>query len=94
MPSFNFTARDTAGRTQRGVQSAASAVVLASELRARGWLVLDIQIAAETRTGLTDALDPRGWLPVRSIDVHGEPVIHHGAQAVALQVPEREQESA
>ena len=69
MPSFNFTARDTAGRTQRGVQSAASAVVLASELRARGWLVLDIQIAAETRTGLTDALDPRGWLPVRSIDV-------------------------
>jgi type IV pilus assembly protein PilC len=69
MPSFNFTVRDTSGRTQRGVQSAASAVVLASELRARGWLVLDIQIAAETRVGLTDALNPSGWLPVRSIDV-------------------------
>ncbi len=69
MPSFNFTARDTSGRTQRGAQSAASAVVLAAELRARGWLVLDIQVAAETRVGIMDTLNPRGWLPVRSVDV-------------------------
>jgi len=69
MPSFTFTARDTGGRTQRGVQSATSAVVLASELRSRGWLVLDIQIAAESGVGLTESLNPRGWLPVRSVDV-------------------------
>ncbi len=69
MPAFTFTARDTGGRTQRGMQSAASAVVLASELRSRGWLVLDIQIAAETGVGLTESLNPRGWLPVRSVDV-------------------------
>lgn len=69
MPAFNFTARDTSGRTQRGVQSAASAVVLASELRSRGWLVLDISVAAETGIGITESLDPRGWMPVRSVDV-------------------------
>ncbi len=69
MPSFTFTARDAAGRTQRGVQSAQSAVVLASELRSRGWLVLDIQATTEGQVGLTESLDPRGMLPVRSIDV-------------------------
>jgi type II secretory pathway component PulF len=69
MPSFTFTARDNAGRTQRGVQSSQSAVVLASELRQRGWLVLDIQATTEGQIGLTESLDPRGMLPVRSIDV-------------------------
>lgn len=69
MPSFTFTARDATGRTQRGVQSSQSAVVLAAELRSRGWLVLDIQATTEGRVGLAESMDPRGMLPVRSIDV-------------------------
>jgi type IV pilus assembly protein PilC len=69
MPAFHFTARDQSGRTQRGVQSSNSAVGLAAELRTRGWLVLDIQVAAETGVGLLETVNPRGWLPVRSVDV-------------------------
>ncbi len=69
MPSFTFTARDASGRTQRGVQGSQSAAVLATELRSRGWLVLDIQATTEGQIGLAESLDPRGMLPVRSIDV-------------------------
>ena len=54
-----------------------------------GWNWLTFSRGARLITG-----EARVLPPVRSIDAHGEPVVHHGAQAVALQVPAREQESA
>lgn len=70
MPTFAFTARDPRGRTQRGNQQAASALELATQLRSRGWLVLDVSpVAIDTDSVLLAYINPRGWLPVRSIDV-------------------------
>lgn len=71
MPSFTFTARDSAGRTQKGTRNAASAGELAAQLRSRGWLVMEVQLAVveADRDGLPDLLNPRAWLGVRSIDV-------------------------
>ena len=54
-----------------------------------GWNWLTFSRGARLITGEARALPP-----VRSIDAHGEPAIHRGAQAVALQAPEPEQESA
>jgi len=70
MPTFAFSARDPRGRTQRGTQQAASALDLANQLRARGWLVLTVQAAGEDKgSALAEQLNPKGWLPVRSVDV-------------------------
>ncbi len=70
MPSFAFTARDPKGRTQRGIQQAGSAIDLAAQLRQRGWLVLNVQAAGDSgESGILELIDPRNWLPIRSIDV-------------------------
>lgn len=50
MASFAFTARDDVGQTQTGMLDAASAALVAGQLRDRGWLVLRIQEHAEERT--------------------------------------------
>src|ERR1700759_302308 len=62
MPSFRFTARDNAGRTQSGVAASGSAMALAGELRQRGLLVLDVKedIEAPRRSF---SLNPFDWLP-------------------------------
>jgi type IV pilus assembly protein PilC len=50
MPNFAFVARDEAGQTRTGAIEAATASMVASELRTRGWIVvkLDEQLAAAT----------------------------------------------
>lgn len=70
MPAFSFTARDRAGKTQRGTLVATSPSDLASQLRQKGWLVLDIQ-ATSTANPLAvgDAFTPAAWLGIRSVDV-------------------------
>jgi len=71
MPTFAFTARDTAGTTQRGMLEADGPSAVAQELRDRGWFVLDVRTqAARGSTGPTLAsLAPNQWLPARSVDV-------------------------
>ncbi|MCH2213484.1 MAG: type II secretion system F family protein [Fuerstiella sp.] len=48
MPNFAFTARDEAGQTRTGAIDAATASIVASQLRTRGWIVirLEEQLAA------------------------------------------------
>ena len=48
MPNFAFTARDEAGQTRTGAIDAATAAIVASQLRTRGWIVvkLEEQLAA------------------------------------------------
>ena len=43
MPTFNFVARDDAGQTRTGTIEAASASVVASQLRTRGWIVVTLE---------------------------------------------------
>jgi type II secretory pathway component PulF len=43
MPNFAFTARDEAGQTRTGTIDAASASIVASQLRTRGWIVIKLE---------------------------------------------------
>jgi len=72
MPAFLFEARDPSGQEQRGTLDAANAGQLATTLRARGWLVLDVKpgpdskdAAAGDRTSPAQSLS----LPPSRIDV-------------------------
>ena len=69
MPTFAFNARDRMGRPQVGTQEAPSAAHLAESMRARGWLVIAVEVADGTDSELAAALDPRLLLPIRSLDV-------------------------
>ena len=70
MPAFIFTARDKAGKPQRGMLVAGSPTELASQLRLRGWLVLDIQATnTEVPVSFGDTFNPGAWLGIRSVDV-------------------------
>jgi type IV pilus assembly protein PilC len=71
MPSFAFTARDNRGRPQQGTFEAGSPTAVVEELRGRGWLVLDVRDAALSvpAPDVLQSLNPREWLPARSIDV-------------------------
>jgi len=61
MPTYSFTARDSAGREQTGVQNADSAGSLSADLRGRGLLVMDVRELAD------DKLDSEWgpWSPAR-----------------------------
>jgi len=69
MPVFAYNARDRSGRPQTGNQEAPTAANLAESLRARGWLVIAVEVSAGKDSELAAALDPRLLLPVRSLDV-------------------------
>ena len=69
MPVFTYNARDRSGRPQTGNQEAPTAANLAESLRARGWLVIAVEVSAGKDSELAAALDPRLLLPVRSLDV-------------------------
>ena len=67
MPTFNFVARDDAGQTRTGTIEAASASVVASQLRTRGWIVVtleeqfaDLVDDADRSTLLRGLFAPRG----------------------------------
>jgi len=70
MPSFTYVARDGAGRTQNGDAAAESAAELVSNLRGRGWIVLDIQASAATlNPAHRISMNPFDWLPPSKLDV-------------------------
>lgn len=72
MPLYTYTARNPAGRPQRGIQEAPSAPALVSLLRGRGWLVMDVRAADTNSRSLRDwlaLLNPFSWLPPRSAHV-------------------------
>lgn len=69
MPQFTFTARDSAGQNQSGQQEAPSANALVSELRQRGWLVLEVKASKGGSGGSLKALRPSQWLPPSASDV-------------------------
>lgn len=74
MPIFSYTARDPAGRDQVGVLPADNPGAAAAELRARGWLVMDVRPAEDDAAGgggpsLLDRLNPARLLPTTSFDV-------------------------
>ena len=43
MPTFAFVARDDAGQTRRGAIEAATAALVATQLRTRGWIVVTLE---------------------------------------------------
>lgn len=54
MPNFAFVARDEAGQTRTGAIEAATAAMVASQLRTRGWIVVKLEeqlAAARASTG-------------------------------------------
>jgi len=72
MPIFSYVGRDTAGRPQRGTQEAPSAAAVASSLRQRGWLVLEVRVGEGTPQSAFSnlaKLNPIYWLPPRSLDI-------------------------
>lgn len=70
MPSFVYSARDNAGRTQNGTSSAASAGEVVSSLRERGWIILDIQPARSSGGPATySSFNPAMWLSPTKFDV-------------------------
>lgn len=71
MPSFEFFARDSHGRSHQGTLEFPSASEAVASLRQRGLLVLDVRVAtpAISLTSWLASLSPANWLPIRSIDV-------------------------
>lgn len=72
MSTFQFIARDTGGRLQRGLQQAESPAAAIGTLRERGWAVIDVRPAVASSLsldGLWKAVQPAQWLPPRTIDV-------------------------
>ena len=70
MPVFAFTARDASGQPKDGEQDADTPGALVNELRARGWVVLDVTAAAqEPKTNYAALLNPFNWLRPGRIDV-------------------------
>jgi len=70
MPSFVFTARDGSGRPQNGTLSADSSGELVSQLRGRGWIVLDVQADTAANKGASlESINPVNWLPATKLDV-------------------------
>ncbi len=72
MPSFIFNARDAGGHSQAGTLAAASAAQAVSDLRGRGWIVLDVRQGRRSWPGLgqlAEWLNPRYWIPPTRLDV-------------------------
>ncbi len=51
MPEFTYTARDRAGRPQKGTITADSVSQVVSQLRGRGWVVVGVSVAASRPVG-------------------------------------------
>lgn len=66
MPEFIYTARTAQGQSRIGTLVSTGSGQVVSELRGRGWVVLDVQAAEEaqaTTMPLAGALNPVNWLP-------------------------------
>lgn len=71
MPRFAYVARDASGARREGRQESATAGAVASGLRDKGWLVLDVRPVVEEAAARSSgiSLNPYGYLPPRSVDV-------------------------
>jgi type IV pilus assembly protein PilC len=72
MPTFRFQAKDEQGQRQQGELVATTSAQALTELRARGWLILDLQAAAVPGAGLrsmASALQLSSLLPATKFDV-------------------------
>jgi type II secretory pathway component PulF len=71
MPSFEFRARDAAGRSRAGQLEAGSPALAVQLLRGRGWRVVDVKASVpDVSLGdLLKQLNPLERLPPRSIDI-------------------------
>ncbi len=69
MPSFTFMARDANGKSQNGMQNAATASEVVSQLRGRGWIVLQVESAFNQGPSLARSLNPAHWLPATGFDL-------------------------
>ena len=71
MASFEYRARDGAGRSQTGTLDAGSPALAVQSLRARGWRVIDVRAASANASAgdLLRQLNPFEHLAPRSIDV-------------------------
>jgi len=72
MPLFDYIARDTTGRPQRGTLDSANAQAAAQVLRGRGWRLL--KVTAQRREDkawqpFTQMINPSNWMPIRLADV-------------------------
>src|SRR4051812_4641766 len=67
MPTFSFTARDSAGQWHNGTEAAESMAALASAFRARRWSLVKAEPAEEESSG--GAKRGLGILPPTSLDV-------------------------
>jgi type II secretory pathway component PulF len=72
MTAFRYEARDQRGQLQQGIADAGTASGLATSLRERGWLVLDVQREEPAGDGAGMRLadwNPFLHLPPRSLDI-------------------------
>src|SRR5690349_21176757 len=76
MATYQFVARDSAGRLQRGLESAVAPSAVVADLRERGWSVVDVRESADSMTGdlsflstSLSSLRPKNWFPPTSLDV-------------------------
>jgi type IV pilus assembly protein PilC len=67
MPTFSFTARDTAGQWHKGTEAAADLGALAGALRTRGWSLVKAQASAGAAA--TTSQRRRGFLSPGSLDI-------------------------
>ena len=70
MPTFAFVARDDAGQTRSGVIEAATAAIVTSQLRTRGWIVVTLDEQDAENRDKSIGSDPfRNFFAPRSVQV-------------------------
>jgi len=72
MPEFSYTARTAEGRSRSGILLSNGPGEVVSDLRGRGWIVLDVQTTERTATWLSRVgpwFNPVNWLPATRFDV-------------------------
>lgn len=70
MPTFAFVARDDAGQTRSGVIEAATAAIVTSQLRTRGWIVVTLDEQDAGNRDKSIGSDPfRNFFAPRSVQV-------------------------
>lgn len=71
MPLYNFTAKDLNGSLRKGITDAPSTGEVISQIRDRGWFVLDIRLKnGEPSDARNDfQITWKKWLPIRAVDI-------------------------
>ena len=72
MPEFAYIARTPEGRSRSGTLFSNGLTEALNDLRGRGWIVLDVQVARQAAGSLRNAvfwMNPVNWLPATRFDV-------------------------